>query len=584
MDALAELHASELPAGITVADAIRIKNFDAGEVQSTVVPPGKKRECPAGRLLISSDYEKNPAKVALLDLDNLGGVPQFVVPPKPLYWEVGRRIKSNDHDLIVLPNGDVLLLKMGQSRLGLDPKPIWFDFAYKLSFEDDILTEAWGPGARSEILVWRSEDCGVSFEFVSAIDTAVVDDDYGTASDGSGGLPQRLGEDPPFVFLPTNPDQPVWQMGGTDGPLTRVDPATGRVFVTIGLVGQRPLSLAPEPFSFFLSKTPLDRTVVMMSFDRGETWERAAVLPLKAWRLDVVPRSNNTLAFADSGWDGHEGHAFVYPDRPIGFGLLPLADSPVFVAPEKNGEWGWNELPWDHPLLYKKKEEQDRVNTMKVNVHAQTILTRSPSSQRLVLAYPDTIGEEGDGYRLYAYDGQSSWLPFQPVAPAQADPANFVLHLTAVDPGQGPIAFYWYDADTDSRRVGIRGRLITDDNKETLDFVVSRRDGGDEYDFNVLKEARFYGDYHTSGAYVVDLSPGHDRSRGTYHYYPVWIEPDGDVRVAHVMFQHAIALPPPFAKVLGHRVLTGRDKLIQREEIDPSGLLLTEPEEEESPR
>lgn len=573
---VAELHAvgqNDLPTGVLVENSINLR-ISAGEVQSTVVPPGKKWQCPYGRLLVSSDYAKDPAQVALIPLDDLSASASYAEFEDPLSWNYHRRIKSNDHDLVAYPNGDVLLVKMGQSKLplfdetGQSYKPEWYDAAYKLSYDKDgNLTEAWGEGARSELLIWRSKDCGNNFDFVSSIDTATLDDDYGTPDDASAGNPQNSMETLPGKA------QPAWQMGGTDGPLVRIDPKTNRVFVTIGVVGNKSFS----PLGFFpywVSNFPIERTVVMMSSDKGSTWSRAAVLPFSGWRVDVVPRSNDKLAIAHSGWDGEKGYAFVYPNRPIGFGILPFFDSPVYAAPEKTGQWGWNTKPWDRPVLYKKDQAAD--DYMKVNVHAQTVLTRSPSSNKLLMAYPDTIGTIGDGYRLYVHSGESTWLPMQNVAPESADPQNFALHLTAVDAGRGPLLLYWYDVDTNTKTAVMRGRLVTTDNQETIDFGVSRTWLG-ESSFDVTKDALFYGDYHTAGAYYVNVS-GED----AYHYYPVWIESDGYVHVAHV------SLNAPKVTVdgslLGYLSQPNRERLMFREFVDLSRLAIVRTEEEEPPR
>ena len=48
---------------------------DPGEVQSTVIPPGKKTQCPSGCLLISNDNDKDPGRIVSFALDKLGGLP-----------------------------------------------------------------------------------------------------------------------------------------------------------------------------------------------------------------------------------------------------------------------------------------------------------------------------------------------------------------------------------------------------------------------------------------------------------------------------------------------------------------------------
>jgi hypothetical protein len=546
-----------LPFGVSVSDSRSVdptgrNALTAGEVQSTVVPPGKKSECPQGRLLISNDAEKSPGYIAVLDLDMLDAQPLTADIDLPPGWNVVRQLKSNDHDLITLPDGDVLLLKMGRSKAPLDPKPAWFDFAYKLS-------DGFGPGARSEIFVWRSADCGEHFAFVKAIDTAMLDDGFGTLEDWSGGFPQK----------PKNYLGPPWQMGGTDGPLARVDPATGRVYVTIWLAGNVP-DPVQEPF-FNLTSTKLRRTVVMMSSDKGSSWTRAALLLFPAWRLDVVPRQNGTLAFAHSGGrnaETNEGSAFVVPACQIGCIVDPAIGNDVLDAPEQPAHWGWDQTPEDHPVLY--LDENGPSDYMGVNVVDRGILTRSPSSQNLLFAFMDTIPGKGDGYRLFAHDGWSAWDELPPIAPQFASSGNFILHPTAIDPGRGPVFFYWYDVDTVTKAATVRGRLVTRDDKTTVDFTVSRS-GSLPRSFDVTLSDRWYGDYHTAGGYWT-LSGKGQWSHYTYYYFPVWVEPDGQVHFARLKYEMPFAVSRAAADALGYRILSRGDRVILRRAADLSTL------------
>lgn len=185
----------------------------AGEAQSTVVPPSAKpAACRRGRLLASIDGRRPPATGLVLGRD-LGATDPtatvqgtFDAPPNQVDYAFG----TNDHDLVALPNGDVLYLTGAFTRRPLTPKPAWFDVAYRGSF---------GPGARTSLMVWRSTDCGATFHFVSEFDPA-------QAGDGSCALPQH----PRKTTPPGSPERPVFDMGGSDGQLVQVDRATGHLF------------------------------------------------------------------------------------------------------------------------------------------------------------------------------------------------------------------------------------------------------------------------------------------------------------------------------------------------------------------
>jgi hypothetical protein len=496
------------------------KSTNPGEIQSTVIPPNKKRQCPQGRLLISNDAAKNPGSILWLNLDNLDGAPsEAKIEGLP---STDYMIASNDHDLLTLNNGDVLYVRMGRSKKALTPKPAWFDHAYKLK-------DLFGPGARSAILVWRSIDGGENFEFLSVIDTAQVDDGWGTLTDWSGAFPQNTSSTDP----PGSPRQPIWGMGGTDGPLATVDRATGRAFVVLQLKNNLPDTSKPY---FAVSDTALMRSAVMMSSDGGESWETAGMLGFRGWRTEVVARPNDLLAFGSSGWDEikKEGSSFIRQEKIGQFS--PQDETTMGVAaPEVQGKWGWEKLPWDHPLLYKYSESKDSTDHMKVMVAGQTILTRSPSSKNLLLALMDTIeGGKGDGYRLFLTDGSTSWTALPSIVPAGANKDNFILHLTPIDLGVGPVLFYWYDVNTVTKEATIRGRLITRDDRFTENFTISRKDSDNGLrHFSVLTDD-WYGDYHTAGGYVEAPRPGSQFS--AYNYFPVWIEPDGYVHFTRIRF------------------------------------------------
>jgi hypothetical protein len=497
--------------------------INAGEVQSTVIPPGLKSACPNGRLLISNDNSKNPGQIQLVDANSLYETPKsasFGALPIP-----DTRILSNDHDLVTLNNGDVLYIRMGQTKKALSPKPIWFDSAYKLKEGE----EPWGPGARSAMLIWRSIDGGENFKFRSMIDLGVVDDDWGSPNDGSGGLPQG----DPVTTSPGTPQKPIYQMGGTDGPFATVDRATGRVFISMGLAGNLPDTSGT---AFKLSETELKRTCVLISSDTGLTWQKAGNLGHKGWRTDVVPRKNDGLSFATTGWDpvAREGHTFIEHET-IGAFSPPDAPAAPPRAPGVQGKWGWSEIPWTHPLLYKRAEDKDATDAMKVNVATQTLLVRSPSSNKLILVLAETLEDnKGDGYRVFIYGGGDSWTQLPPIAPMSAKKENFILHPTAIDPGKGPILLYWYDVNTVTKKAAIRGRLITRDNQYTADFPISTT-GAESRSFSVTAND-WYGDYHTAGGYQEHLSAGHPPVQD---YFPVWIEPDSSVHFTRVQYREA---------------------------------------------
>jgi hypothetical protein len=149
----------------------------AGETQSTVVRPGHP-QCAGGRVLVSNDWVRPPATTGIVVYRDLNEPATAmhestfnVMPDKDNY-----AFGTNDHDLVSLPNGDVLYMAGAFSKTAVTPEPTWWKTAYRGNF---------GPGARTLLLVWRSTDCGKTFQYQANMkfDPAVM-------SDRSCALPQ----------------------------------------------------------------------------------------------------------------------------------------------------------------------------------------------------------------------------------------------------------------------------------------------------------------------------------------------------------------------------------------------------------
>lgn len=576
------------PAGVSVGTIIQNSvGGGIGELQSTVVPGGKKDNCPGGRFLISNDSSKDPGYIVGFDLDGLGGAAK-VASIDGLPEQNDRHIASNDHDLVTLGNGDVLLMKMGRSRKSLNSNPAWFDHTYKLGKctkansglevglanpgglisrgVDAVISKnpdrvfgpvqgecksAFGPGARSVTYVWRSEDCGQTFDYLTDIDMATINDGADGISDGSAGLPQKMKDFPDGVMSPPgSASQPVWQMGGTDGSLAKVDYATGKIFYTMGVFGRRP---GENPQKYELTGTLVNRTAVSMSSDKGDSWIDATSLPFTGWRTDVVPLGDNRLAFLPSGLvkcpeqlpgvDEQTKCQFIFMTY-IGQNLAPHnenKDGMTWFHPDRR--------PWSGNLTKEPKVitvfgQSSRITT---NVARQHILTRSPNDGGMLLGLPemidvDGVGDGGFGYGLYYLSypyGSKSQLP--PIAPKNPDKKNFILHPTAIDFGEGPVLIYWYDVNVADQTMQVRGRLITTGNSYTADFRISDV-------FPLPSSDMWFGDYHTAGgarktgravASAINTTVSAQRPRAstsTFEFVPAWKQSDGNAYFAKVTY------------------------------------------------
>src|SRR5262245_28903887 len=208
-----------------VADAMTISASGAGEIQSTVIAPGKAG-CPTGRLLVSNDSISPPTS-GVIQYRDLGSLDthssQFDAFQE---WESQELQLAVDDDLVSLTNGDVLYVRRVRIKSTLAPNtPAWFDttWANKVG--------SWGPGTRVGVAVWRSTDGGQSFHHIATIDPA-------TLEDGSGALPQPNRDPDTHQLIFAAP----WANGGTDGSLSMVDRSEDQrsddqIYMTLGCSG-----------------------------------------------------------------------------------------------------------------------------------------------------------------------------------------------------------------------------------------------------------------------------------------------------------------------------------------------------------
>jgi hypothetical protein len=528
---------------ISVGDVMKLP-IPAGEGQSTVVPPNMKGQCKAGRILVSNDGlrppngvvsgrdldKKEPTVVSsIFDMGTLGR--SFDAD----YAKSSYIFATNDHDLVTLSNGDVLYVTGAFSRMppfelrGLDSQsteaakqanPVWWKDTYRsICLAQDSSGNCrkvypWGPGARSVVLVWRSTDCGEHFEFVSEFDPARF-------GGGLCAMPQfRLDAKQNVI-----PDK-TYEAGGTDGSLVKVDPATDRVYMTFGCVGSHRL---PGKSSEFLldSNNPIYQTLIAAADNEGETWRALGYIKERWWRVGIAPLPGGELGFGFN-------NAVVF-GRKDAAGRYEF-DSTAVQAPEASLGLAWEgTFPANSNIP---------IGSIHANVWASSVITRTPDATGSILAYPAALGNQGYGYHLYFYDQLNKKLgKANDIFPATPSKDNFIFHLTAIDPGKGPILLYWYDFDSATKKATIRGRLITSDSEYSDDFLVSQS-AGKPHTINLTSQDYWFGDYHSGGGFVTEgaQSMGQGKSRvligegRAYDYYPMWVEPDGTVRYTKVEY------------------------------------------------
>ena len=114
-------------------------------------------------------------------------------------------------------------------------------------------------------------------------------------------------------------------------------------------------------------------------------------------------------------------------------------------------------------------------------------------------------------------------------------PENYVMDVSAIDLGSGPVLLYWADVNTASHKARIRGRIIASLGNYSSDFDISS-----ESDLTVAASGYypkspqfFYGDYHTASGYLQQRGTVLAR-KNIYHFYPLWVDRTGGARYAVV--------------------------------------------------
>ena len=528
-----------------VSDSVKLTST-AGEAQSTVVPPNKKMEkCKQGRVLITNDRKGPPdndvvtgqdldkpgitASTSKFDMGTVGANfdPDFT---KSKYW-----FGTNDHDLLTLANGDVLYITGAFSRMPMSSpraqiqlaNPKWFADTFRCMKADNngkcLANQAFGPGARTVVMVFRSTDCGENFTYVSQMDPMHV-------GGGLCALPQ-FRRNWSLKTIPQLFEKP-WDMGGSDGQLAKVDPATNRVYMTFQCVGYNAVDAKAKEFVLDQNNKINKTLVMMMDPAVNFNWKNLGYIDQAAWRFSFVPVAGDELdfGFASSVLFGKKDAAGKY-----------TFDSTGIPAPNGSNSWmgEWN---------FKDSSGNSKVpiDNIGSNVLAVPVISRTPDANILMLAFPDKF-DSGWGYRVAFYDRVAKKITdasdADSIVPAKADTNNVVFHLAVADPGSGPVLLYWTDLDSAAKTVTVRGRLITGKGKFTDDFTISQT-GGLPTSFALAGTNYWYGDYHTAGAYASKFSQTAGQGPFTvelantmhYNYYPMWVEPTNVVRYARVEY------------------------------------------------
>jgi hypothetical protein len=537
----------------SVAPNARTMNFAGGESQSTVVPPGLKKQCTSGRILISNDGERaDVVQVTGLihyhdlvapkseGLSIVDAIPN-AGPNSEYYWTL-----TNDHDIVALPNGDVIYETGAATRRPLNPSPDWFNYAYRNNF---------GPGARSTVLVWRSTDCGQTFQFESEIDTAGPGHEDCAFPQGAG---KSRGIQKKFVDE-SKPPTLVYDMGGSDGQWMGFDRESGKLVLMVQCVGKIPIA---NSHPFRLSEDYVSKTYIFTSANEGASWEPSeSLIPAAWWRPNALSVGGNRIvaqvgANVRLGTKSSSGNGWNFgPWVLVQFGLpgYDIGSNRFKTMP-----------PWNQLTVW----EKNPAGILKFNIPNWWSVARVPGSHQVLLLAPEVLNVAGPagpsgpngkpkldqqpagtqtfGSGLYFYDPDGGNVKqTAAISPVHATPNSFIMHVTAIDPGAGPVLLYWCDIDGDQKRASIRGRFLFGLDQFSEDFDIFRVNGTGS-SFSLLPTADptatyWYGDYKTAAGFgvegrrgVLPQKPAKSLPPVKYRYFPVWVQPDSKMHYTEV--------------------------------------------------
>jgi hypothetical protein len=564
-----------------------------------VIPPNENSACPAGRILVDNDYTilgavesgmtNGPITIGH-DFDTAStqtfpatfDAPWPSDPLKAPY----RFHAQQDHQYVLVPGGRVLLFDVGQND---DPKhhvypaggPDWGPYAFKMGLDGHPIYK----NDHTIIYVWRSDDCGQTFHWINEIDpgtdvniplgvripnaqpgpggprrgpivpAAPGDGDcampqwqpatWYAAADGSLNQKDSNGKallDSNGKLIPNTATTPntTWAgyyIGGTDGPSAWYDPRTGSIYVHYQCVGDDYKAISGQAFGL---GGRLNRNRVYVSQDLGAHWYAAGQYSPAFWRGSFAPFGKDRLAFY--GVNG--GAAVIATEAPNGALTFDPNDPAGTSAPfpQANG-WGVNDNAAAPACVYSNVESSWFVmRGPRVNSDETLLVTYPAKPATLALSQRPPSGHAtydwGYGQDLLLYNPKTNgFLQLPPVVPRSHSPKDFVIDMTAIDPGEGPILLYWLDVSTAAKTATVMGRFVENGGAVSADFVISQTGGAGkpaaEYDQTLsCAPIQFFGDYHTAGGFVQRLP-----TSIAFSYFPSWVEPSKSaIRFTRVVF------------------------------------------------
>jgi hypothetical protein len=267
------------------------------EIASAVIPKGTNPACPQGKAFIVA-AETNFPGILSADLSQSGQTFNVTALPSTAFSiSPDDQFLSADVLIATLANGGLFVVMQGGTVAPISPQPEWWAVYSKNSKTDP----QWTDGHRGALHLWRSYDCGGTWQRLPDIDSAspaIFSGKCGYPGADKNGAPRR---------------------GGFDREELYVDPWTGRLFLTTGCMGGgygsyakfhagAVFTSADDGFSWTALPDTLARAtpIVMTSTPSGRLYLAHCVFD------DVTKGYPATLYWLDPPWTTLEGGVQIF--------------------------------------------------------------------------------------------------------------------------------------------------------------------------------------------------------------------------------------------------------------------------------
>lgn len=235
---------------------INSKNYSENTI--AVITPGENKSCPNGKTIVMTGSKREDRRMIVSDLFTNSTQNKL---NKNLGTNVTLGINSDietlatDNQIVKLNDGSLLAVKLGYLWSPITPKPFWWDWT------SDHWT-FYKKGARDAIFIYKSGDCGVTWNNISKIDAAKIG--FGIPKPSDEKPNDEDDEDETEGSEPNN--EKLYHTNGFDRQEVYYDKWTEKIYITTQMA-----SGGYSPFGGV--KVPaINKYGVLMSSDKGQTW------------------------------------------------------------------------------------------------------------------------------------------------------------------------------------------------------------------------------------------------------------------------------------------------------------------------